>query len=201
MQRDEDAHKECLVLLLEWQRESVNDGAQNLEKLCDPVMPLCFIDEMEEHVVDASPDGGSQIEEFPVYPMQRCLQEIAFTGILRVEKLKEVEHESLVDISLGEIRIEIGTLDEAQEEFVNDLEMRPGELKDGFVFFWVVSVACRVDRRGYGTEEVGGKLTQSHSECCAKGKRRRLTYHLDHLRVYIIRNHSTLCGNVFQHLM
>ena len=64
----------------------------------------------------------------------------------------------MINVSLREIRVEVGRLDEAQEEFIYDLEVRPGKLENGFIFFRIVSIACRVDRRGYGAEEVGGKL-------------------------------------------
>ena len=64
----------------------------------------------------------------------------------------------MVDVSLGEVGIEVWTFDEAEEEFVDNLKMWPGEFEDGFVFFWVKCITCGVDGRGYRTEEVGSKL-------------------------------------------
>jgi hypothetical protein len=55
----------------------------------------------------------------------------------------------LVDISLGEVRVKVWAFDEAEEEFIDDLEMRPGKLEDGFVFFRIESIACWIDGRGY----------------------------------------------------
>ena len=158
MQGNEQPHEERLVLLFERQGESVNDGSQNLQELSDPIVSFRLVNEIEEHVVDASPDGSSQVEELPVYPMQRCLEEIALAGVLGIEEFEQVQDERLVDVPFGQVRIEIRTFDKAQEEFVDDLEVRPGKLKNGFIFFWIVSVACGVDRWGYGAEEVGSKL-------------------------------------------
>jgi hypothetical protein len=64
----------------------------------------------------------------------------------------------LVNVSLGEIGIEIWALDEAEEKFVHNLEMRPGEFQDRLVFFRVKSIAGGVDRRGYRSEEIDSKL-------------------------------------------
>ena len=64
----------------------------------------------------------------------------------------------MVDIPLGNIRVEIRAFDEPQEELVDDLEVRPGELQDRFVFFGVKCVAGRIYRRGYRTKKVGSEL-------------------------------------------
>lgn len=69
-----------------------------------------------------------------------------------------LEDELLVNVSLRNVGVEVGALDEAQEEFVDDLEMRPGELEDRLVLLGVVRVACGVDGGRDGTEEVGGEL-------------------------------------------
>jgi len=73
------------VLLLQWQSETVDDGPENLEKLGDTVEALCLVDELEEDVVDGSADVGAEVEEFAVYAMERSLQEVAFSGVFRVE--------------------------------------------------------------------------------------------------------------------
>ena len=90
------------------------------------------------------------------------------TFVFSVDGLDETNDGEKLMINMGRDALRLSLL--VEEEFVNDLEVRPGKLKDGFIFFRIVSVACRVDRRGYGTEEVGGKLTQNYIECCAKGK-------------------------------
>lgn len=113
---------------------------------------------MEEDIIDRPPDESTKVEELSVDPVESGLEEIALAGVFRVEQFKEVKYKRLVDVSLGEVGVEVGTFNEAEEEFVNNLKMWPGEFEDGFVFFWVKGIACRVDRRGYRTEKVGSKL-------------------------------------------
>ena len=121
-------------------------------------MPLRFVDEVEEDIIDRSSDERAEVEEFAVNAVQGRLEEITLARVFRVEEFEEVEHERLVDVSLGKVRVEIWAFDEAEEEFVDDLEVRPGEFEDGFVLFRVEGITCWIDRRGYRTEEVGGKL-------------------------------------------
>jgi len=52
MQRNQDSCEEQLMFFLERQRETIDDRSQDLKKLCDAIESLCFIDELEEHVVD-----------------------------------------------------------------------------------------------------------------------------------------------------
>lgn len=149
MQRDQNPRQEGLMLLLKRERESVDDRSQDLEQLRDPIMPLGFVDEVEEDVINRPPDERAEVEEFAVDTVKGRFEEVALARVFRVKELEEVEHEGLVDVSFGEVRVEIGAFDEAEEEFIDDLEMRPGELEDGFVFFRVEGVAGRVDGRGY----------------------------------------------------
>lgn len=64
----------------------------------------------------------------------------------------------LVDVPLGDVGVEIGAFDKPQEELVHDLKMRPSELKDRFVFFGIVGVSSRVNRRRDRSEQIGRKL-------------------------------------------
>ena len=85
------------MLLLQWQREAINYGAENLEQLSHSVVPLRLVDEVVEDVVDLFPDEGSETEELAVDSMQRRLEEISLPRILRVKEAKQVRNESLVD--------------------------------------------------------------------------------------------------------
>lgn len=53
----------------------------------------------------------------------------------------------LVYVTLGDVCVEVGALDEAEEEFVDNLKVRPGEFEDGLVLFGIECVARRVHRR------------------------------------------------------
>ena len=52
VEREERAEEELLVLLLEREREAVDDRAEDLEQLGDAVVPLRLVDETVEDVVD-----------------------------------------------------------------------------------------------------------------------------------------------------
>ena len=82
VQRNEHPHEERLVLVLEGKGEAVDDGTKDLEQLSNAVVPFRLVDEVEEHVVDAAANWRTEIEELPVYPMQRGLEKVAFTRVL-----------------------------------------------------------------------------------------------------------------------
>ncbi len=67
---DEDAGEEGLVLLLERKRKAVDDGSEDLEELCDAVVTLGLVDELEEDVVDGPADEGAEVEELAVDAME-----------------------------------------------------------------------------------------------------------------------------------
>lgn len=73
--------------MLDFQREckSIDDGSQNLQQLRNPIMSLRLINETEENVIDASPDGGAQVQELSIYPVKSRLEEISFPGVFRIE--------------------------------------------------------------------------------------------------------------------
>ena len=51
------------MLLLQWQRKAVDDGAQDLEELSHPVVPLRLVDEVVEDVVDLLSDVCTKAQE------------------------------------------------------------------------------------------------------------------------------------------
>jgi hypothetical protein len=65
----------------------------------------------------------------------------------------------LINVPLGDVGVEVGALDEAEEELVDDLEVGPRELEHRFVLLGIVGVAGRVDGRRDRAEEVGGELS------------------------------------------
>ncbi len=84
-------------------------------------MAFSLVNELEEDVVDRTTNKGSQVEEFAVNAMQRCLQEVALPGILRIEEFKKIEYERLVDMSLSHVNVEIWILHKSKEKFIDDL--------------------------------------------------------------------------------
>ena len=50
------------------QSEAVDDGAENLEELCDAVVTLRLVDEPVKDVVDLFPDVCAEAQKFSVDP-------------------------------------------------------------------------------------------------------------------------------------
>ena len=50
-------------------------------------MPLSFVDELEEHIVDRASDERTKTKELAIDPVQRCLEEVALARVLGVEEL------------------------------------------------------------------------------------------------------------------
>jgi len=146
--------EEKLVLFFQWQSESVDDGSQYFEQFGNTVEALGFINELEEDVVDGSSNERTKVQELAIDPMKGGLQEIPLPWILRVEKLKQLQDEMVVDVLLGVVGIEILAFNEAQKELVDNLNMWPGNLEDRLILFWVKGLTLRVDRRWNWSEEI-----------------------------------------------
>ena len=95
------------MLLLQWQREAINYGAENLEQLSHSVVPLRLVDEVVEDVVNLFPDEGSKTKELSVDSVQCRLEEISLSWILRVKETEKVRHESLVDKLFGQTGLKV----------------------------------------------------------------------------------------------
>lgn len=61
----------------------------------------------------------------------------------------------MVYVALGDVGVEIWALNEAEEQLVDDLQVRPSELENRLVLFWVEGVTERVDLGRYRPEQVG----------------------------------------------
>lgn len=149
--------QECLVLLLQRKGEAVDDGAENLEEFGNSIETLRLVGELEEDVVDGAADKGPQVEKLAIDAMEGRLEEIPLPGILRVEQLEQREDEAVVDVRLGDVGVEVLALDEAQEELVHDLDMRPGHLQHGLVFLRIESLALGIHGWRDGSEQILGE--------------------------------------------
>jgi hypothetical protein len=49
-----DSCQKEFVLFFQWESKAVDDRTQNLQQFSDAVVPLCFIHELEENIVDGS---------------------------------------------------------------------------------------------------------------------------------------------------
>ena len=115
------------MLLLQRDREPVDDTPQNLQQLPYSVVPLRLVNEPVKDVADGLSDEASVGHEFAVNAVQDCLEVVAFTRILRVEQLHQLQAELLVHVLLSDLRVNLGRHDEAQEELVSDLQEKKSE--------------------------------------------------------------------------
>lgn len=85
VKRNQNTGQEELMLFLERQSEAVDNRPENFQQFRDTIEALSLVDELEEYVVDRSPNVGSEVEEFAVNAVKGGLEEIALSGILGVE--------------------------------------------------------------------------------------------------------------------
>lgn len=70
----------------------------------------------------------------------------------------------MVNIPLRDVGVEVGGLDKAQKELINDLEVRPSEFEHRFIFFGIKCIACWIDLWWDRSEQIGGKLATFDQE-------------------------------------
>jgi hypothetical protein len=87
---NEDPSEERLVLFLEREGETVDDGTEDLEQLGDTVVALRLVDELIEDVVDRAADEGAKVEELAVDAVESRLEKVALTRVFRVEEFEEL---------------------------------------------------------------------------------------------------------------
>lgn len=93
--------------------------------------------------------------------MQRGLQKVTLSWVFAVKQLKQLrvrckgprrwvksaylQDKALVDVLLPDVRVELRALDESEEELINDLQVRPSQLKHRLIFLWIKRVARWID--------------------------------------------------------
>lgn len=126
-------------------------------------MVLGLVDEPVEDVVDLLADEGAQAEELAVDAVEGGLEQVALARVLRVEQVEQVEHEAVVDVALGDVRLEVGRLEDAQEQLVDELQVGPGRLQGGLVLLGIELGPVRIGGRRQGAEHVHGELQNKTS--------------------------------------
>jgi hypothetical protein len=137
---------------------------------------------LEEDIIDGSSDEGSQVEEFTIDTVKGSLEEVSFSRVFRVEEFQELQDKAVIDVSLGYVGVEVLTLDEPEEELIYNLDMRPGNFQDRFIFFGVKCLALRIHWRWNRAEQVLGE-------------------HLDDTRIHWFSDDLTVVGDVIEKLV
>lgn len=158
MEWDKDASQKRFVFLFERKCKTIDDRAEDLQELCDSIMPLCLIDKMVKDIAYRSTNECAESKEFAIYTMKCSLEEIALSRVLGVKELKKIKQEWLVDVPFCEIRVKVGAFNKTKEKLVDNLKMRPGEFENRLVFLRIECVSGGVDGRGYRAKEVDSKL-------------------------------------------
>lgn len=158
MKWDKDPSQKRLVFLFERQRKTVDDRAEDLQELCDSVVPLRLINEMVKDIAYRSANECAKIEEFAIDTMKCGLEEIALSRILGVKELKKIEHEWLVDVPFCEICVKVRAFNKSKEKLVDNLKVRPGKFEDRFIFLRIECVPGGIHGRGYRAKKVDSKL-------------------------------------------
>jgi hypothetical protein len=112
---------------------------------------------LEENVVDLPPYEGPQAEELAVDAVQRRLEQVPLPRVLAVEQGEQVHDEHLVDILLGDARLELDRLETPEEELVDEVQVRPARLQARLVLLRVESGARCAAVGRQRPEEVGGE--------------------------------------------
>lgn len=111
-----------------------------------------------ENIVDLLANEGTQPQELPVDAVQHRLQEVTLARILRVEQVEQLQHEIVIDVPLGDVRLKVGRLEEPQVQLVHELQVRPGRLQRRFVLLRIELGAVRIRRRRQRAEQVRREL-------------------------------------------
>lgn len=192
VQRDERASEEELVLLLHGQGEAVDYAAEDLEELADAVVALGLEYEAVEDIVDGLAYEWAVHHELAVDAVEHGLEVLALAGVLGVEVVEEAEHEGVVDVALGNLGVGVGGDDVAEQELVDEREVRPGGVEVGLLL--VVRGGVGVDgggglvqRGGQRAEYVGGDGGPHYVHPCdspgrrKKGKEKTFSPYILHL--------------------
>jgi hypothetical protein len=83
----------------------------------------------------------------------------------------------MVDVSLCNVGVEILALNEPQEEFIYNLDMRPSNFQHGLILLWVKCFTLGRHRRRDGAEQV-------------------LCKHLNHAGIHGFRYDRPVVGNI-----
>mmetsp|Transcript_26369 Transcript_26369/g.72812 ORF Transcript_26369/g.72812 Transcript_26369/m.72812 type:complete len:279 (-) Transcript_26369:30-866(-) len=84
--------------------------------------------------------------EFTINAMQNGFKIITLTRILAVKEFHELEAKLLVHIFLGRFGVDLRADNEAEEEFISNLQVGPSRLQHGLVLLGVKVIGCRRQR-------------------------------------------------------
>ena len=93
-----------------------------------------------------------------------------------------LKNEAVVNELFCNVGVEIRTLNKSQEEFVDNLDVRPGHFQDWLVLFGVEGFSLGIHRWWYGTEQI-------------------LAEHFDRARIHGLRDDLSVVCDIIEKLM
>ena len=145
-------------MIVESNGRDCHSPAENLEQLGDAVVVLGLVDKPVEDIVDLLPNVRPQPKELAVDAVQRRLEKVTLSRVLRVEEVEQLQDEFVVDVTLGDRRLEVRRLEKAQKKLVDKLQVGPGHLQGRLVLLGVEFGSVGVRRRWQRAEQVHGEL-------------------------------------------
>ena len=125
MQGNKNTSQEGLVLVFQGNGKTVDDGSQYFQEFCNAIMTFSLVDELEEYIIYRTANESSEVEKFAVNAMEGSLEEITFSGVLRVKEFEKVEDKRLIDVASSQVSVEICAFHETEEKFIDNLQMWP----------------------------------------------------------------------------
>lgn len=86
--RNEDSSQEEFMFLLQRKSKAIDDWSQDFQKLSNAIESFCFVDELEEDIIDRTTNVGSQVQEFSVDSVKGGLEEISLSRVFWVKELQ-----------------------------------------------------------------------------------------------------------------
>jgi len=87
---DEDFLQKVLVLLLEWEREAIDNTPKDLQELSNTIMSLGLVDEGVKDVIHGLANEGPQVEELAIRPVKGGLEMVTLAGIFAIEEIQQL---------------------------------------------------------------------------------------------------------------
>lgn len=134
MKRNENFCCKHSVLLLQRHSVSIDDRAQDLQKLCQTIVLFFLICDKQYQVLNFLPDVWPQRHEPSIDSMHDCFEVIPFSWVFWVKKLEVLLQELGADRPCHNLARDIWRHHKLQEKFIHQLEMRPCFLEMGLIF-------------------------------------------------------------------
>ena len=115
------------LLLAEGQGGPLQDGGHHLKQLPGAgLVRLGVVDHLQQQGGDTQAQEAAEVGEGAVDPVEDGLDHLPLPGVPAAEETEEAAGELLVDDGLEAVGLEVGVLEDGQEEVIDQVEVGPG---------------------------------------------------------------------------